>query len=246
MVLPFPEVREQIARWMKFEKNVNTLVFAVLLRAFSAGGQQISPPQIEWQRSFGGSNIEFYPTIKQTADGGYYFAGLSHSCVSGNKTSPGITVGGPDIWVVRLDRDGNKLWEQTLGGNRSEDSGVCLQPTRDGGFIVAATSPSGVSGNKTVASFGDVDFWIIKLGPDALTTPPRLRPLNQSALDIRQNGYRLALSGVSNQNYRIERTTDFVSWTPFQTNRVSLGNVEVIDPGAGSAQRNFYRVTTVP
>ena len=57
---------------------------------------------------------------------------------------------------------------------------------------------------------------------------------------------RFALSGVSNQTYRLERSTNFVIWTPFQTNRVTGGELNVVDSSAINLPRAFYRATTVP
>src|SRR5439155_10347173 len=80
--------------------------------------QQISPPPIEWQRTFGGSNDETLTALQQTADGGFILGGYSYSSASGTKTSTNF--GGADFWVVRLDGNGNKLWEQSFGGSDND------------------------------------------------------------------------------------------------------------------------------
>jgi len=47
-----------------------------------------------------------------------------------------------------------------------------LQQTSDGGYILGASSESGVSGDKTQASQGNQDYWLVKFntGPLATTT----------------------------------------------------------------------------
>jgi hypothetical protein len=67
-----------------------------------------------------------------------------------------------DIWAVKTDANGNKIWDKTIGG-KGDDSPWCVKETMDGGYIIAGSSTSGISGDKTDSCRGDYDFWIIKL-----------------------------------------------------------------------------------
>jgi hypothetical protein len=40
-----------------------------------------------------------------------------------------------------------------------------VRPTADGGIVLAGYAASGATGNKTTASFGGYDWWIVKLAP---------------------------------------------------------------------------------
>jgi hypothetical protein len=120
-------------------------------------------PEIEWQRSFGGSSSDLCQIVKQTSDGGYILGGTSSSDVSGNKTS--MHYGGDDYWVIKIDGNGNKLWENSFGGSDT-DSLQSLEPTSDGGYILGGVSHSPVSGNKTSVSFGRGDYWVVKIDAD--------------------------------------------------------------------------------
>jgi hypothetical protein len=152
---------------------------------------------------------------------------------------------GGDFWLVRLDANGNKLWDQSFGGSGSE--GIeSLAQTSDGGFILAGGSQSPMDGNKTTQGLGNGDFWVIKLGPDALSLPPGLRALPQSTADIRTLGFRLLLEGVSNQNYVVEASTDFITWSATRTNRLTATDVEFLDASATNLSRRFYRARPVP
>ncbi len=53
-------------------------------------------------------------------------------------------------------------WQHTLGGF-SEDNLFALLPTPDHGYILGGFSNSAVSGEKTAASKGGNDYWLIKL-----------------------------------------------------------------------------------
>lgn len=117
-----------------------------------------------WDRSFGGTGEEFAASVTLTPDGGCLIAGVSSSGINGNKTSPNY--GSYDFWLVRVDADGNKLWENSFGGNTSEGMECNVALTADGGFIVGGFSASGISGNKTSPGYGSDDFWVIKVDAD--------------------------------------------------------------------------------
>jgi Secretion system C-terminal sorting domain len=113
---------------------------------------------IQWQKSFGGSNDDLATSIKQTTDGGYIVAGYSNSNdgdVSGNHG------GNWDEWVVKLDASGNMQWQKCLGGTHDEIP-TSVQQTTDGGYVVAGISTSNdgdVSGNHSSYN----DCWVVKL-----------------------------------------------------------------------------------
>ncbi|MBL0051247.1 MAG: hypothetical protein IPP29_06850 [Bacteroidetes bacterium] len=80
--------------------------------------------------------------------------------MGGNKTQP--SWGGYDIWLVKIDSIGNKIWDKRIGGV-VDDKLRDMVATPDGGFILVANSTSGVSGDKTAADFGLSDYWVIKI-----------------------------------------------------------------------------------
>ncbi|MDY0369025.1 MAG: T9SS type A sorting domain-containing protein, partial [Bacteroidales bacterium] len=113
-------------------------------------------PEIEWQKSLGGSYFDEARSIQQTSDGGYIVAGNSYSNdgdVSGNH-------GEWDYWIVKLNDTGNIQWQKCLGGSEF-DIAYAIQQTSDGGYIVAGMTESNdgdVSGNH-----GYDDYWVVKL-----------------------------------------------------------------------------------
>ena len=113
-------------------------------------------PDIQWQKSLGGSNGEWAKSIQQTTDGGYIIAGQSFSNdidVSGNH-------GSYDYWIVKIDNVGNIKWQNSFGGT-GLDQAFYIQQTTDEGFIVAGSTASN-DGDITGYIGGD-DFWIVKL-----------------------------------------------------------------------------------
>jgi hypothetical protein len=195
-----------------------------------------------WNKSFGGSQEDVLKNVEQTADGGFVLCGYSSS-TDGNKTS--ANYGYSDYWVARMDRNGNELWQQSYGSTTG-DALYFLKQTRDGGFFLAGLSGGGVSGNKTAPLLGTLDMWLVKLGSDAMSAPPRIRLQAQSPAQFQTNGSRLSLNGVSNQLYRLEYSTNLLNWNPLQTNRVAEAELELTDLSATNDARRFYRAVPMP
>ena len=117
-------------------------------------------PGIEWQNTIGGSNLDQLRTIKITSDGNYIIGGRSFSGISGDKTE--AVVGSEDFWILKLDVLGNIIWQNTIGGITSDVLNTINQ-TNDGGYIIGGNSSSGISGDKSEASLGMDDYWVVKL-----------------------------------------------------------------------------------
>ncbi|AFL81151.1 hypothetical protein Aeqsu_1668 [Aequorivita sublithincola DSM 14238] len=115
---------------------------------------------IVWQNTIGGSGEDRLWSIFQTVDGGYLILADSNSDISGDKTEN--SRGGFDYWILKLDATGTIMWQHTYGGIDADYFPRGHQ-TSDGSYIVAGTSTSGVSGEKTDPSNGDADIWILKL-----------------------------------------------------------------------------------
>jgi hypothetical protein len=130
---------------------------------------------IQWQNTIGGNNLDELRSINHTNDGGYILGGSSFSNISGDKSQNSI--GNGDNWLVRIDALGNIKWDKTVGGN-DEDATYSLQQTMDRGYIIASSSKSNMSGDKTENSNGDWDYWIVKLYADTTTGISNLQVTN--------------------------------------------------------------------
>ncbi len=114
----------------------------------------------QWDKTFGGINSDKLFYAEHTTDGGYILGGFSSSGISGDKTQN--TWGFNDYWIVKIDSIGNKQWDKDFGGgDEEEDFGNVLQ-TSEGGYLVAGTSYSNVSGDKTENNLGIEQMWIVK------------------------------------------------------------------------------------
>ena len=111
-----------------------------------------------WDRKYGGTGDDVMITIIQTPDQGYLLGGYSNSPVSGNKTEN--SKGGQDFWILKVDSNGNDIWDKTFGGSLN-DVLVSLSPANNNQFLLTGYSSSGVSGDKTQPSKGGIDYWMI-------------------------------------------------------------------------------------
>ncbi len=120
----------------------------------------------QWDKRFGGALEEDFTSVIQAKDSGYVLAGWSKSSVSGDKTQNNwdITNNHYDNWVVKIDALGNKQWDKRFGGVDNELMYAgCLLQANDGGYLIGSPSASGISGDKTQASIGWYDYWIVKM-----------------------------------------------------------------------------------
>ena len=79
---------------------------------------QATAPDIEWDKSFGGTGYDYLNSLQQTSDGGYILGGYSDSGMSGTKTSDSF--GFLDYWVVKLDANGVQQWDKSFGGSDND------------------------------------------------------------------------------------------------------------------------------
>ena len=106
---------------------------------------------MEWDAYFGSSNTDQGGSIQQMTDGGYIIIGNSDFSGDGNQ----------DIWLIRINSQGDSLWTKTFGGSGLE-LGADVQILEDGGFILLGSTES--FGN------GGSDIWLIKTDSQGETT----------------------------------------------------------------------------
>jgi hypothetical protein len=67
-----------------------------------------------------------------------------------------------DYWVVKLDSLGNIIWDKNIGGALSDYCYDIIE-LNDGQLVLGGISTSGITGNKTVGTYGNGDFWLVYL-----------------------------------------------------------------------------------
>ncbi len=123
---------------------------------------KISPTNgnIIWEKDFGANDLEEPHSILELKDGSIVVCGNSESGVFGDKTTKNY--GQADYWILKLDKDGSKLWDRSFGGN-GVDRAINLDQNKTGYFLVCGQSESNPSGTKEDSAKGSIDFWILYL-----------------------------------------------------------------------------------
>lgn len=183
---------------------------------------------VSWDRTIGGTGRDKLTFLQVTPDGGYIIAGESASNISGDK--PENSKGGHDYWIVKLNTAGSIEWQNTIGGT-GEDYEPGIIPTMDGGYLLAGTSASGISGDKSDNSKGGDDIWIIKFEvPDRLIHGSVYADLNSNcALDISSDiGYRnrIVHDGTSGSNAVTDANGNYIIPQYGDTSALYLTNLE--------------------
>ncbi|MHA2027222.1 MAG: hypothetical protein ACXACG_09930 [Candidatus Thorarchaeota archaeon] len=113
----------------------------VLVVALSSAGSPI------WTRAYGGLDDDLGRGLVESKDGGVAVLANTYS----------FGAGGSDFWLLRLDVDGNPLWNNTYGGGVSE-----------GAYDIIEYSPGGFVMVGQTRSFGDPlgDFYVVRVDSD--------------------------------------------------------------------------------
>ncbi len=170
---------------------------------------------IIWQKTYGGISNEWAYSIQQTIDEGYIVAGNSSSFGSGNR----------DMWILKLDQDGDIAWQKIYGGG-GHDSASSIQQTKNGDYIVVGDTNSYGAGN--------FDLWILKL--------------DQNGSVLWQKTY----GGSSNDSIYsgfIQQTTDGGYIVATRTNSFGLGtpnytNIWILKIDSSGNISNFSGINT--
>jgi N-acetylneuraminic acid mutarotase len=97
-------------------------------------------PEVEWAKTFGGVGDDAFYDAQVTEDGGLLAVGTRFQSAI---TTP-IPHTDNDVWLVRLNADGETLWTRQYGGQWYEEGGSLIK-MNDAGFAVAGWSKSSVA-----------------------------------------------------------------------------------------------------
>ena len=100
---------------------------------------------VAWQKTYDNGGSEGGVSIQETSGGGYVVIGVA---------GPPVADGGA-VWILKLDTNGNVIWEKTYGGP-DNDYARSIQQIVGGGYIVA-----GITGPHDTR-----DVWVLKLNVD--------------------------------------------------------------------------------
>ena len=116
--------------------------------------------EVAWQKDIKSSTQDFLSQVTTTIDQQYLITGSSiqtKKLTSENKKNNGY-----DFHVVKLNQQGEEVWEKYFSG-QNHDFLSATVATQEGGFLLAGTSYSGKSFDKKQDSKGGSDIWLIRI-----------------------------------------------------------------------------------
>jgi hypothetical protein len=153
--------------------------------------------EIVWQKTLGGDKDDQLHDLIVTKNGDYLIGGNSNSGVSNYKKESNRL--GTDFWVIRMDKDGELIWQQTYNFGK-QDILSSLIEEEDESIIIGGYARGITTGKKKQE--GEVnDYAIIKVKPDGEEIWKRTlgstgEEMMQKVILTRDGGY--LLTGTSN------------------------------------------------
>ena len=105
-----------------------------------------------WEKSLGGSQIDIAYAATTTSDGGYILAGDTRS----NDGDVSTFRGSADVWLVKIDDQGDLIWQKTLGGSNFDTARAITRIP--GGYAIAGASRS--ADDQVTINNGQNDIWV--------------------------------------------------------------------------------------
>lgn len=180
---------------------------------------------LEWQKTYGGSDYDGFKSVVSTNDGGYVFTGFTSS---NDGDVSGLHASAIDMWVVKVDTSGIIQWQKCLGGS-GDEFGWDLIEESDGDLVVVGGSYSfdGDVMDHQPSTYGDC--WLVKL--NSAGTLIWTRCFGSIATEV---GYSIVSS--SDGGYVISGAANSVTpWGPLP-NYHNLGDVLLIKVDSSGVQ----------
>jgi gliding motility-associated-like protein len=119
-----------------------------------------------WEKTFGGTgDDECYALLESKDNSGYFLGGFSNSNISPDKSKNGF--GDLDFWLIKIDNQGNRLWDRTIGGPGREQFHNMIWTSDNQIALVGGTSSQPEKNDVGSDPMrGGVDFWLVKFDPE--------------------------------------------------------------------------------
>jgi hypothetical protein len=102
----------------------------------------MSNGNLQWTKTIGGENEDWGLSLIQTSDGGYAIAGETKSFGAGDW----------DVYVVKLDANGNLQWTKTIGGKSVTGATPSFRPPMAATPSPAPPNPSAQESGMSMSS----------------------------------------------------------------------------------------------
>ena len=123
-------------------------------------------PEWLWAISAGGDESDYCSAISTDAEGNVYVIGYFWETASFGSFNL-ISNGERDIFIAKMDSDGNWLWVENAGGSSDDDKGYGISTDTDGNvYVTGSFSGKANFGSFNLTSNGERDIFIAKIDSD--------------------------------------------------------------------------------
>ncbi|QEE48470.1 T9SS type A sorting domain-containing protein [Flavobacterium alkalisoli] len=148
----------------------------------------------EWEKVFGGDDDDHLSCILPIKDDGYLLGGYSASSSTGNKNKSNKK--GTDIWLIKIDQEGDILWQETYDIGKT-DILLSLLENKDGTYLLGGHAKSEVFGLKKSDKKEINDYVAIKVSSDGeelwkKAIGSKGEDVLQKLIETRDGGYIMA------------------------------------------------------
>lgn len=114
---------------------------------------------LQWKKNYGGDSNDWGHSACLANDNNFIIAGYSES----NNQNVLGNHGNVDFWVLKIDENGNILWQKSYGGT-GFDYLTSIKKTLDSGYVMTGYSYS--TDNNLPENKGGSDIWALKVNSD--------------------------------------------------------------------------------
>lgn len=128
-----------------------------MVAKYTPGGKLV------WAKSFGSNDADTAQSVITDLGGNIYVTGFFNATINFGGTNSVTSAGGDDIFVLKLDANGNTVWAKSFGGT-GNDQGSDITVMSDGGAVfVAGLFENQITFETTHTSAGSTDLFLIGL-----------------------------------------------------------------------------------
>jgi hypothetical protein len=113
-----------------------------------------------WNRIIGAAGSCSVEDMIETNDGGYLLAGGIVSTKISDTFE--LYINPVNMWLLKIDVDGNELWNRTTGGSRG-DIISSIAASTDGGYIMVGSTESYAEEGMALLDLPNTNIWMIKV-----------------------------------------------------------------------------------
>ena len=121
-----------------------------------------------WDKRYLGIMDSYFPSTSLDSN---MFLIVSSGISGYDMTDSNKIVGKPNIWIVKIDSTGNKIWDRFYGGSGGIVNGIGgtdrwpsqIEKSIDGGYLIAATTNNDIGYDISEPTYGGLDYWLFKI-----------------------------------------------------------------------------------